>query len=326
MLYLISRAGMAIRYTPPPPKSTGNMWFKNLTVFRFEEIPELDPSTLEEALEAHRFSPCDPQQMESLGWVAPMGEQSEQLVHAGSGMMLLTARREQRLLPVTVIREALDRKVKDIEAEEDRKLGRRRKMEIRDQLTFEMMPKAFTRSGLIQGLILPAEQAIVVDVSSRKRAEEWISLLRDSLGSLPVAPPAFTHALPDIYTGWVSGNGKIPQGVQPGDECVLASPDREGAVVRCRRVDLSGGDVSTHIDAGMQVTRLSLEWQERLSMVLNEDGDIRRLQFSDTVVEQMEADGVNDEAAEFDARFNLMGLEISRLLPALWKALGGLDN
>ena len=287
----------SIRYTPPPLKSAAAMWFKNLTVFRFEEAPDIEPEALESALESNRFSPCDPQQMESLGWVAPLGEQSEQLVHAGSGMMLLTARREQRLLPATVIREAVDRKVRDIGAGEDRKLGRRRKLEIRDQLTFEMMTKAFTRSNLIQGLILPAEQAIVVDAASRKRAEEWISLLRDSLGSLPVAPPAFTHALPDTFTGWVSGKTSLPQGVLPGDECVLASPDREGAVVRCRRVDLSGGDVTTHIDAGMQVTRLSLEWQERLSLILNEEGDIRRLQFSDTVVEQAEAEGVEDAAA-----------------------------
>lgn len=302
------------------------MWFRNLTVFRFEEAPDFVPDALEAALETRRFSPCDPQQMESLGWVAPMGDLSEQLLHNASGLMLLTARREQRLLPAAVIREAMEKKVGEIEAAEDRKLGRRRKLEIRDQLAFEMMPRAFTRSGLVQGIILPDQQAIVVDAASRKRAEEWVSLLRDSLGSLPVAPPAFTRSLPDVYTRWVSDSASLPGGVQTGDECVLASPDREGAVVRCRRVDLSGGDVATHIDAGMRVTRLSVDWQERLSMVLNEDGDIRRLQFSDTVVEQAGADGAGDEAAEFDARFALMGLEISRLLPAVWKALGGLDN
>ncbi len=302
------------------------MWFKNLTVFRFEDDPSFDQDALETALDAHRFTPCDPQQMTSLGWVPPMGEESEQLVHAGSGMFLLSARLEQRLLPSTVIREAMERKVREIETGEDRKLGRRRRMEIRDQVTFEMMPRAFTRSTLIQGLLLPKQQALVVDAASRKRAEEWVSLLRHSLGGLPVTPPSFRHPPAEVFTGWLNGKRRLPGGVVPGDECVLASPDRQGPVVRCRRLDLAGGEVDTHLKAGLQVTRIAVEWQDTLTMSLTEEGDVRKLQFADTVLEQVEAAGVEDPAAEFDARFNLLGLELARLLPALWEALGGLAD
>jgi recombination associated protein RdgC len=302
------------------------MWFRNLTVFRFDDVPEFEQAGLESALDGQRFSPCDPQQMESMGWEPPLGDEEGQLVHAGSGMYLMTARREQRLLPATVIREAVNQRVGEIEQREERKLGRRQKMEIRDQLTFEMMPRAFTRSGPVQGLLLPAQRALVVDAASRKRAEEWVSLLRLSLGSLPVSPPMFSKSLADVFTGWLSGEDRLPAGIELGDECVLAGPSSGGPVVRCRHLDLAGGEVDAHIRAGLQVNRLAITWQGALSMVLTDEGDVRRLQFLDTVVEQLEQEGVHDAAAEFDARFNLMGLELSRLLPALWEALGGLSD
>ena len=302
------------------------MWFRNLSVFRFDDTPEIDPADLERALDGQRFSTCDPQQMESIGWEAPLDGQADQLVHAGSGCFLLVARREQRLLPATVVREAVQRKVREIEEREARKIGRRQRAEIRDQLTFEMMPRAFTRSTPVQGMLMPGCRALVVDAASRKRAEEWASLLRLSLGRLPVSPPTFGKPLTEVFTGWLSGKVQLTPGIELGDECVLAGPSREDPVVRCRKLDLAGAEVKSHVRAGLLVNRIAITWQGAMRMVLTEDGDIRRLQFLNTLVEQMEQAGVHDEAAEFDARFNLMALELSRLLPALWEALGGLKD
>jgi recombination associated protein RdgC len=300
------------------------MWFRNLTVFRFEDTPKFEQPALESSLDGYRFTACDPQQMESMGWEPPLDDEAGQLVHAGSGFFLLTARREQRLLPATVVRDAVNRQVQDIERQEGRKVGRRQRTEIRDQLTFEMMPRAFTRSNPVQGMLMPECRALVVDAASRNRAEEWASLLRLTLGSLPVSPLAFKKPLTDVFTGWVSGKLPLPSGVELGDECVLVSPSREGQVVRCRKLNLAAGEVDAHIKAGLVVSRLAINWQGAMDFSLTDDGDIRKLQLQDTEIEQVEQEGVHDEAAEFDARFNLLGLELSRLLPSLWSALGGL--
>jgi recombination associated protein RdgC len=188
------------------------------------------------------------------------------------------------------------------------------------------MPKAFTRSNRIQGMILPKERLIAVDCASRKRAEEWLSLLRTSLGSLPAKPLEFKRSPGSQFTGWLAGSVSTPAQIDLGDECVLRSQDELGSVIRCRKLDLSGKEIRAHLDAGKVATQLALEWNQSLTFVLNEDGDLKRLRFSDTVVEQAEADGVEDPAAEFDARFTLLGLELSRFLPALWKAMGGLTE
>lgn len=300
------------------------MWFKNLIVFQFEETPDFDPQELESALQKFAFKPCGPQQPESLGWAPPMGNLSDQLCHAGSGMLLMSARREERLLPAAVLREAVSDKVLEIEKAEQRKVGRKQKLEIRDQLQFEMMPRAFTRSSRIQGLLLPQLNLLVVDAASRKKAEQWVSLLRQSIGSLPVKPVTPRQSLPGLFTRWLGGTKALPKQIVLGEECDLQSKEEQGAMVRLRRQHLDGDEVTVHTRAGKVATRLAIEWNQSLSFVLTEDAEIKRLRFADTLVEQVEADGVNDEAAEFDARFALMGLELSRFLPALWKALGGL--
>ncbi len=300
------------------------MWFKNLVVFQFEEDADIDQASLDRGLEQHRFKPCGPQELETIGWTPPMGDLSSHLYHAGAGMTLLTARREERIMPASVVREAVNQKVREIELKQDRKLGRKQKLDIRDQLTFEMMPRAFTRGILIQGLIMPEQRLLVVDCASRNRAEQWTSLLRQSLGSLPIRPLSLRRSPTSQFTAWLSNNAKVPAPVELGDECVLQSPDDQGAVIRCRRQDLSGSEIREHLKAGKVVTQLAVEWKQSLSFVVNEDADIKKLRFSDTLVEQAEADGVEDAAAEFDARFALMGLELSRFLPGLWAALGGL--
>lgn len=302
------------------------MWFKNLVLFQLDKDVDLSRKVLEEGLEQGRFKPCGPQQPESIGWVAPMGPLSDQLYHHASGMTLLSARREERLLPATVIREALDEKVIEIEQREDRRIGRKQRLEIRDQLVFDMMPRAFTRSNLIQGLILPKLRLLVIDSASRNRAEQWTSLLRVSLGSLPLRPLKFNSALSNRFTGWLDGSVNRPAQVVPGDECVLQSADDEGSVVRCRRQDLEGKEIEAHLRAGKRATQIAIEWNQSLSFVITDEAEIKRLRFSDTLVEQDEVDGVDDPAAEFDARFNLLGLELSRFLPALIDALGELEE
>lgn len=302
------------------------MWFKNLVLFQLEKPLDFSEQALSVALENGRFKPCGPQQPEAIGWTSPMGSLSEQLLHQGSGMTLLNARREERLLPATVVREALDDKVAEIEAREARRIGRKQRVEIRDQLIFDMMPRAFTRSTPLQGLIIPEHNLLVVDSASRNRAEQWLSLLRVSMGSLPVSAIKFKKSLSGQFTGWLDGSVPRPPQIELGDECVLQASDDEGAVVRCRKQDLEGSEIEAHLKAGKRATQIAVEWNQSLSFVINEEGELKRLRFSDTLVEQVETDGVDDPAAEFDARFNLLGLELSRFLPALFASLGGLES
>ncbi len=302
------------------------MWFKNLIIFQLDADVDWHEDALLAGLEKKAFKPCAPQQANSMGWVAPMGELSEQLVHSGSGMFLLTARREDRVMPAAVIKDAVEERVLEIEKREQRKVGRKQKMDLRDETIFAMMPKAFTRSNRVQGLIIPAQNLLVVDCANRNKAEEWVSLLRESLSGMPAKPVEVKQSVSGLLTAWLNGKTPIPAALEIGDECELQAFNDERSLVMCRRQDLSGAEIKPHLKAGKGVTKLALEWKQALSFVINEGLEIKKFKLSDVTIEQAtEQDGV-DKAAEFDARFTVMALQIAGFLPEIWKLFGGLHQ
>jgi len=164
-----------------------------------------------------------------------------------------------------------------------------------------------------------------VDATSAKKAEELISLLRRSLERFPVAPPATRTSPAAVMTHWLTGD--MPPGVfEPQDQCELRESGEEGSVIRCRRQDLAADEVLKHIEAGKQVVKLAVVWNERLSCVLGDDLAIRRLRFEDVVTEELDELDGDDEAAAFDAQFALMTGELSRFLPSLLEAFGGEES
>jgi recombination associated protein RdgC len=70
------------------------------------------------------------------------------------------------------------------------------------------------------------------------------------------------------------------------------------------------------------VTRLAMTWNDRISFVLNDQLQIKRLAFLDILKEQAEGQGENDDE-RFDIDFTLMTGEVAQLLADLVTALGG---
>lgn len=302
------------------------MWFRNARLYRFTKPLSLTPEALEEKLADAAFQPCGPNDPVRLGWTAPLGRHGEQLVHSANGYHLICLRKEERLLPASVLKEAVNDRVEMIETEQARKVRRREREEIREQLTLEMLPRAFTRSRRCFAYLAPGDGWLIIDAAAAKQAEELTSHLRKTLGTLPVRPPAVQQSPVFTMTGWLQDSIALPQGMSAGMDCELRDPGEEGGIVRCRGLDLHGEDILAHLGSGMQVVRLALDWQESLSFVLDEELALRRLKFGDTLREQLDDIDSEDAVGRFDAAFSLMTLELSRLLPNLLEAFGGEDR
>eukprot|EP01093_Parvamoeba_rugata_P001149 TRINITY_DN11382_c0_g4_i1.p1 TRINITY_DN11382_c0_g4~~TRINITY_DN11382_c0_g4_i1.p1 ORF type:complete len:233 (+),score=22.49 TRINITY_DN11382_c0_g4_i1:34-699(+) len=213
-----------------------------------------------------------------------------------------------------------------IEAEQHRKVRRKEKDELKEEVTLEMLPRAFSKNRRCYAYLAPADGVLVVDAGSSKQAEDLASTLRKSLGSLPVRPPAVEQAPAFTFTGWLNESIDLPVSIELGTECELKDTSEDGGVVRCKGLDLQGDEIRSHLDAGMQVTKLSVTWDDNLSFVLDEELGIRRLKFGDTLQEKLDDVDADDAAARFDAAFSLMTLELARLIPGLLEALGGEDR
>ncbi|BDM65367.1 recombination-associated protein RdgC [Shewanella sp. NFH-SH190041] len=301
------------------------MWFKNLTLYRFNKPFSVDADTLEKAMADFCFSPCSSQDISKFGFTNALGKHGQTLVHSAGNRHLISATKEEKILPSQVIKEALEEKVAQLETEENRKLTKKEKDALKDEITTTLLPRAFSRRSQIQALLLPEQQLILVDSSSASKAEELLALLRKALGSLPVIPVSFATPLEVQMTEWLK-NGSAPAPFTIQDEAELKAIADEGGIVRFKQQDLSEEEVLAHIETGKQVHKLALHFEQSVAFLLCSDASLKRLKFSEEFRAGNDEVGNDDPLARLDADFALMSGELVALLTSLVHALGGLES
>jgi len=308
------------------------MFFKNLRLFQLTEEFKYSQEDLESQLAEELFTPCSNYDKSSLGWVSPMGDaapeleagEAPMLTHVVGDFIMLCAQRQERLLPASVVREATEEKVAEIEARQARKIYRKEKRDIQEQIFARLLPQAFTRSQQLHAYIDRKNGLLVVNSASAPRAEELVNLLRDSLESLPVALPATKTAPAAVLTHWLK-SGKGSDRFQLNEDAELLNPRDASNIVRYRGQDLHSEELTSHLEAGKQAKALGLGWNSVLHCVVADDLAIKRLQF-EAIEEDRSGAGGQTPAQRFDQEFALMTLELRGFLQALFTAFGGLDK
>ncbi len=299
------------------------MWFKNLLTYRLTQDVPFEPEALEAALASKPARPCASQELTTYGFVAPFGKgEDAPLVHVSGEFLLIAARKEERILPSSVVNDAVKEKVEEIETEQMRKVYKKERDQIKDEIIQAFLPRAFIRRSMIFAAIAPRLGVILVNSASAKRAEDLLSTLREVMGSLPVRPATVKVAPTATMTDWVKSQAAA-EGFYVLDECELRDTAEDGGIVRCKRQDLTGEEIQLHLSTGKVVTQLALAWQDKLSFVLDDKMVIKRLKFEELLQEQAEQDGGDEAAQQFDASFLLMMMTFTEFLPVLFEALGG---
>lgn len=295
------------------------MLFKNACIFRLARPFDFAADALSEKLAAHRFIPCSGLRPSSFGWVAPLGDMEDaSYVHEVAGSMLLCARREDKVIPASALNEAVVERVQKLEAVEGRKLRSKEKQRLKDSALAELLPRALAKSKLVMGYICPRDRLLVIDTASASEAEMFIDCLRNTLDSLAVATPQIKAKPSDAFTRWLM-HRKLPDPFALGDQCDLLDPE-DTATVSCRRQDLATSEIRAHLEAGKICTRLGLRWHGDLKFAVDRDLALRQIKVDDSNDDTPEDE---DPVARLDAAFANMSLEFSRLIPALFSALGG---
>ncbi|MDV2116450.1 recombination-associated protein RdgC, partial [Alcaligenes faecalis] len=102
----------------------------------------------------------------------------------------------------------------------------------------------------------------------------------------------------------------------------LRSTGDSGAAVRYVKQSADIDEVRKHVEAGKQCTRLAMTWADRISFVLTDALDVKRVAPLDILTEKQDIYAVNDDDI-FDADMTLMASELSGLLASIVELLGG---
>lgn len=302
------------------------MFFKNLQAYRLTADIAESASALSEQLAKRAFVPCGNQDIETRGWVAPNPHdfklEDASFVHAVGDHWLLCLQTETKILPQKVVDEVAAERATEIEQTQGYKLGRKQMKELKELVASELLPRAFTTKRKTFAWIDTKNRTLAIDAASSAKAEEVLEVLRHTLDELPLALLRTEHSPMSAMADWLAG-GEAPAGFTIDQECELQSVSEDKASVRYQRHALDGGDVKDHLSAGKLPTRLALTFEERVSFVLTEKLELKRIDLLDVVKESLDAEQHDDAAALFDAQLALSAGELSRMIAAVIEALGG---
>ena len=294
------------------------MFFKNAQIYRLGGN-DLTAEQLQAKLSARPIQPCGSQDMSSRGWSSPTNDDRFVLAVGGHYLVALTV--EFKLLPAAVISEEAAKKAGLIEEQQGYKVGRKQMKEIKEAVLQELLPRAFTRRRRTFAWIDPVGGWLVIDAASPGRAEEVLYALRDSLDELPVKMVKTQLSPVSVMTAWLAA-GQAEHGFTIDRDCELRAVTDEKAAVRYVHHSLDGSDVQDHLAAGKLPTKIALTYADRLSFVLTDGMEIRRLQFLDVIKEEAERQAESSDM-QAEADFAIMSGELQQMLAALVQALGG---
>ena len=302
-------------------------WFKNLSIFSLDSAWNITPGKLEETLIKHPLVPCNAASMQSQGWVAPHA--SSGLVYSQGKQMLVTLGSQQRLLPAAVINQTLKERAAALEKNQGFAPGRKQLRDLKDRVADELRPRAFVREKTVRAWLDLEAHRLIVDSSSPKVAENLASVLRNDLGELPAIPLETQESAGAAMTGWLAA-GSVSAQFALDQDCELVANELSKAAVRYVRHGLEGAEIRSLIQGGKTVSRVGLIWRDRLTLVLTEKLEVKRLRFEAMDAKDPGAAGSGksgkDSDEQFEANFTLMTGELTTLIDDLLGQLGGLKK
>jgi recombination associated protein RdgC len=301
------------------------MWFKNIRLYQFTRPFEQSADDLDKKLSEFVFQPCSSSERSRFGWVSPLGKEEEALTHSVGQYVMVCARKDEKLLPASVVSDVVTDRVEELEAKQARKVYRKEKLQIKDDVIAALLPRAFSRTRKVFAYIDKKAGLLIINTSSASAAEELISGLRDCLGSMPVVPADVQQAPGSVMTRWLQA--QTAEGLfEISENCELFNPAEDGNSIRCSGQDLTADEIKVHLEAGKQVKKLGVVWNQSLSCVLADDLTISRLRFEDMVLDKAQEADAETAAQQFDQDFAVMSLTLSGLFSAMFEVFGGVKE
>ncbi len=293
------------------------MWFKQIQVFQIAGFIPRNDEMLEEHLEKITFEPCRANTPSTYGWVAPLDEVDETLVHSYKNHRLFCLQIEEKVLPAYVIRQELKNRIKEIELTQGRKVSSKEKYAIKDEIYRTLLPQAFSRITKVYAYFDVTNKRLILNTTNAKRTEIFITLLKKTIENIGMTSLPLKN-LHTIMTNWIQRDN-CPKPFYVEDACLLKDPAMASKVIRIKGQDLFSESIKLLLQDGYKVDQIVVNWQERATFVLNENFALGTIRYTESVLAATKEYEAETAKEEFAANFIIMTDIIDSLLNDLLK-------
>lgn len=294
------------------------LWFKNAIIYQLNNDNLLDKQTIENAVKSASFSPCGNLDSTKMGWVSPYSDNNQNdFIIDMQGHLLLRIKKETKILPAPVIKQALNDKIDKQEKTLSRKLSKNEKATLKDEVMIDLMPRAFSKYNYYWLWIDTQNKRIIIDCSSFKLAEDILAILRKELGALALTPLSIEKPLEKIMTTWVKEKLSFPPFIL-GDEVELKDPLEGNGIISCKNQDITSDEMLVHLDSGKWVTKLKIIDEHGINFIIHPDLTLKRIKFDSVILDENEDIGSDEFDKRLEADFYIMANTLSNSINDLY--------
>jgi len=298
------------------------MLFKNAVVYQITKPMTSLFTDLQEKLELYKFKPCDSHEVTSQGWTKP-SDVLDDLYCENEETYLFTVKKESKILPVSAVNEAVNNRVLSIEEAEHRKVYRQERVSIKEEVTFDMLPRAFSKFVKTNILVSLKHSLIIVEASTYDKGDEALNVLKDSLGSLSIREPDVRVEPASVFSQWISLEAD-PEKFVVAERCKLTSTCGTDEKIAFTNMSLSSEEVLNHLDNNMEVSEIAINWADTLSATLSNDLSIKSIKPLDVYLDQVSEKRTFNELLGLKSDMMLSEETIKNLTDQMFTAFGGL--
>jgi recombination associated protein RdgC len=222
---------------------------------------------------------------------------------------------EEKILPATVVTQELNNKIKNIKTSKGRKVYKKEKQELKDEITSKLLPKAFSKLSKVYAYIDIEHSLLIVDTTVKSKLDKFISLFKKTFGD-NAYHEVETKKIAPILTRWLL-NDSYPSSFAIEQSCVMVDPNQQSRVIRCQHQDLSFKAIQQLLQDGYTINQLSLNWQDKITFTLTDGFDLKTIKYTDDVID-LAKDSYNESPEhKFNADFYIMTETLSALVNKL---------
>lgn len=292
--------------------------FKNAIAYLVTPGFRIDP----EMLSHSPARACASNEGSTVGFAQPCDHSTAVLAHHVAGYTVICLESEERLLPGSVVAEEVEARAIDMEKLQGYKPGRKQIREIKERVTEELLPKAFTQRRRTLGVF--AGPYFMVDTSSPARADTFINALRIALDALPLTLIQTNKRITGEMIEWLLGT--TPWGLSVDDFVELEKAEPGKPAIAYKRTTLDEQDMRRRISDSYVPRKIGVTFNDRLSFKVDDSLHLKQL----VALELLQADkrhqdaNAKDIAQTFDADIALTIGELVAVYNFLIEQLGGL--